>query len=141
MNCKDTHKHIIDYLEDILGENERSEMETHLATCSVCSDKTAFIRSSLGIIEIDKKVKADVEFTASVMNKISSGVSNEKVISLRERLLSVASVAAIVLVALFAGTTLARLATSGHDTEVTSLFAEDMNFEPIESFFLLKDQE
>ena len=141
MNCKDTHKHITDYLEGILGEQERSDMENHLAACSVCSDRVAFIRSSFQVIEIDKRVKTDSEFTASVMHKISSSVSSEKVFSLRTRLLSVASVAAIVLVAVFSGSFLARLATSGYDTEATSLFAEDINFEPIESFFLLKDQE
>ena len=138
MKCKDTHKHITDYLEEILGEQERSEMENHLAACSVCSDRVAFIRSSFEVIEIDRRVKADDDFTRSVMSKIQS---SGKVITLRTRLLSVASVAAIVLVAVFSGSILARLATSGHDTEVTSLFAEDINFEPIESFFLLNDQE
>jgi hypothetical protein len=71
-----------------------------------------------------------------------SGIDSAgRVISLRERFISVASAAAIILVAVFAGTNLARLATSGHNSDDTVLYAEDIYFEPIESFFLLNDQE
>lgn len=138
MNCKETHRNIFDYLDGVLDEHGTREMESHLASCSDCSSRVSFIRSGLDVISVDRIVEPDSEFIGSVMSKIDSP---GRVISLRERFISVASAAAIVLVAVFAGTNLARVATSGHDSDGTVLYAEDIYFEPIESFFLLNDQE
>jgi anti-sigma factor RsiW len=138
MNCKETHRNIFDYLDGVLDEHETAEMERHLTLCSDCSSRVSFIRSGLEVISVDRRVEPDSEFINSVMSGIDSA---GRVISLRERFISVASAAAIILVAVFAGTNLARLATSGHNSDDTVLYAEDIYFEPIESFFLLNDQE
>jgi anti-sigma factor RsiW len=138
MNCRETHRNIFDYLDGVLDEQGTIEMESHLALCSDCSSRVSFMRSALDVISVDSIVEPDTGFTVSVMSKIDSA---GRVISLRERFISVASAAAIVLVAVFAGTNLAKIATSGHDSGDTVLYAEDIYFEPIESFFLLNDQE
>jgi predicted anti-sigma-YlaC factor YlaD len=138
MNCKETQRNIFDYLDGVLDEHNTTEIENHLAICSDCSSRVSFIGSALDGISVERIVEPDSEFTGSVMLKIDSP---GRVISLRERFISIASAAAIVLVALFTGTSLARLASSGQNNEGTLLYAEDVYFEPIESFFLLNDQE
>ncbi|MEZ5000756.1 MAG: hypothetical protein R2744_09915 [Bacteroidales bacterium] len=142
MNCHDINSKVIQYLEGTLNESEKALSDDHIKGCSRCQGYLEFVRGSLGQIEVERQYDADDDFTRAILRKIDR--VPEK--SLRYRLMSVASAAAVIFFAVIAGNNLGRFsATSSSrapgEGDLNVFFADDISLEPIESFFLLDNNE
>jgi anti-sigma factor RsiW len=51
MNCGQTEKKLIAYLDGKLGVAERRQMEAHLVTCAVCQERAAEFRSVWDVLD------------------------------------------------------------------------------------------
>jgi hypothetical protein len=143
MNCIETDKMVIAYLEGSLGDDKSQDFKKHLDGCAKCSDYVAFVRSSLDVIAIDKKVPEGTLVPGKIIEKVGPG----RVIGLnRRKMLQVSAAAAVIAFAVFTGMSLGRYTSSvylsqGNSIENDFLFAGDLSLEPIESYFIINDQE
>jgi len=140
MNCSNEHSDLIFYLEGSLSGERKKSVEEHLRACEECSAFAAILKSTLDIIEEEKKTTTDEDFADRVMAGMHQ--AQAKTIGLFAYIRYAAAAAAIVL-GVFTGLNIARVTTSHPDTvpgepgdEV--YYLNDMYQEPIESFFLLK---
>lgn len=51
MNCRDTEKRLVAYLDGKLSGAERRQMETHLAACAECQERAAGFQSVWGALD------------------------------------------------------------------------------------------
>lgn len=50
MTCRQTVAHLLDYVEDVLGPNERRSLEAHLDECPRCVEFVESYRATPGIV-------------------------------------------------------------------------------------------
>lgn len=144
MDCSRVHKHLIFYIEGSLEADNFSAMEEHLRICNECSSFADMLRASLNVIEQEKKIIDDNDFTGKVMARINSG---ERVVNTYlVRIIRYAAAAAIVIIGVFTGINIAKVASGSGEYRTGELsdeeyYLNDMYQEPIESFFLLKNED
>ncbi|HCC70990.1 MAG TPA: hypothetical protein DEQ09_07565 [Bacteroidales bacterium] len=142
MDCEKVHKDLIFYIEGSLDEETMRSVEDHLSSCSSCAGFADMLRTSLDIIEKEKKIPEDREFTDKVIAGISEERKTGKVTPLVAILRYVAA-AAVIIFGVFTGMNIAKVVSGTGDNVTGAMDDEvyiinDLYQEPIESFFLLK---
>ncbi len=144
MKCSEVHNELIFYAEGSLEKGKSIAVQEHLRKCSTCNSDIELIKASLNIIEEEKKVDEDVFFAGQIIEKMKPAAKYPD--NTVFMFLKYAAAAAVVILGIFTGVNIARLTTGG--TARTSglyydeaYYMNDMDQEPIESFFLLKFEE
>lgn len=144
MKCNDTHRLIIQYLNGDLDRQSIVEIENHLRDCPECDGYVSFTRAAFAVVDSEKRVEPDSSFLDHVFDRLESPVT---IRSYRNKMLSLAAAAAVIVFATFAGMSLARFSSSAYftsvDTSIKSdiLFANEMTIEPFENFFISGEAE
>ncbi len=73
MKCKDLHKNLIFFLEGGLPQKKMEEIQSHLAGCESCAAFAADLKTTLGIIEIEKSPVINPFFYTRVKAKLENG--------------------------------------------------------------------
>jgi anti-sigma factor RsiW len=141
MECSKIHNDLIFFIEGNLDEKISAEIEEHLTACRECSDFAAMLRASLGVIEEEKRIPEDQGFAEKIIAQVEPRERKQKSRSLN--LIRYAAAAAVIILGVFTGMNIARLASGYHEKGMAELSEEayylnDMYQEPIKSFFLLK---
>jgi len=143
MNCTDTEKMALEYLEGGLASDRAKAFEQHLHECERCNDYLLFVKTTLGQVELEKEVSPGISFLENVLEKVSPPA----LLKVKQRkLYQFAAAAAVIIFAVFTGINLGRYSSAGYISqgnpiENDILFAEDISMEPIESYFLINGGE
>ncbi len=141
MKCSEVHKDLIFYIEGDLSPERENALLKHLDSCSECRAYEKMMRQSLGVIKTEKDVPADDEFEGKVLEKMGS--VRIKTYSIAP-LLKYAAAAAVVVLGVFTGMSIANLTTNTSNDKLAEAGEEYYyldEVEPIESFFLITYEE
>ena len=140
MNCSRIHKHLIFYIEGSLDDETVKSVEEHLRLCTYCTAIADKLKLSLGVIEQEKEVLADIEFADKVLIRMHS--EKRPVSAPILSIFKYVAAAAVIIFGVFTGIKLGKVAAGSAEYTSGALSDEeyylyDMYQEPIESFFLL----
>lgn len=141
MKCSEVHKDLIFYIEGDLSPEREKALLKHLDSCSDCRAYEKMVRQSMGVIEMEKDVPADDEFAGKVLEKMAS--ARIKTFSIAP-VLKYAAAAAVVVLGVFTGMSIAGLTTNMSNDKLAEAGEEYYyldEMEPIESFFLITYKE
>ena len=95
MNCKDTKKLMLQFLDDELSSEKTSEIKEHLMVCSDCSDEINRIKQLYGLIDAEKKEFLHNTYLSSkVLNRIKDDKEQESILLKPMRYALIASLSA-----------------------------------------------
>ena len=140
MDCSKVHKNLIFYIEGSLDKEASQSVKEHLDNCNDCSAFADMLQDSLGVIEEERIVHEDSQFTDRVIAGMQQ-VRGEAV-TIRLTVLRYIAAAAVIVFGVFTGINIARV-LSGYDNDMAfdinseAYYVHDMHQEPIERFFLL----
>lgn len=143
MNCKDTNRQMMAFLEGSLPEKERLPVSNHLKECSSCKEFSLFLEKSLSQIDVETDVREDEQFIDEIFRKIDSG--SKQSFGIR-KLIPLLAAASVILFAVFTGINIAKYTSDINMLDRNSanndiLFASEISREPIENYFLINDNE
>ena len=75
LDCEEVVREIWDWLDDELPQHRWSAIQTHLATCTGCSEHVAFARSFLAKVSEPMPVRPDFN---SLKERIRVALSSQK---------------------------------------------------------------
>jgi hypothetical protein len=104
MNCKETEKNIIFYIEHQLPPDKQKELEEHLAKCSKCNAKHQFIQKTLQALENEKKL----DVNPFISTKIIAQTQTKNSKNIFSKILQPVFITSLVIFALFIGYFLAN---------------------------------
>ena len=70
MNCKNTNKNILSYIEGNLSSKQKAEFGNHIQGCEECMQLYSQLKNTYGIIEKEKTKTTDDFFFTRLQNKI-----------------------------------------------------------------------
>ncbi|MEA3496540.1 MAG: zf-HC2 domain-containing protein [Bacteroidota bacterium] len=70
MNCKNTHKNILSYIEENLSSKQKAEFENHIQGCDECMQLYSQLKNTYGIIKKEKSKTTDDFYFTRLQNKI-----------------------------------------------------------------------
>lgn len=70
MNCRDTEKKLVAYLDGKLAGAERRQVETHLAACAVCQERAVGFQSVWGALDELPVVTPSPAFDVRVRGRV-----------------------------------------------------------------------
>jgi Putative zinc-finger len=73
MKCADVEILLCDYLDGTLAPNERAELESHLAGCTLCAEFAQDTRSGLAFLEHVPDVQPPHELLTRIMHQAPAG--------------------------------------------------------------------
>lgn len=136
MNCVLFRDKIDDYLEGILGEDERHFFETHLKDCPDCSELIRIQKAIDRVMAEEKNTEPDFYLTGRIMNQIGNSGMEKR--SALVRVLKPALLAVSLAAAIFAGILIGNFSSSSRGKTVP-LELTLMNDVSIESLNLLNE--
>lgn len=147
MNCKQINNKLIFFIEKSLPDNEIQEIETHIENCDSCKQLFAILKSSLKVIDEEKKVNTNQFLYTRVMQQIENRKKQSSFAPqlLLKKVLQPAFYGAILVVGIGFGVTLGNMVTNQSNNtlannDMEEIFFNDFDQEPIETF-LLNDNE
>lgn len=95
MNCKDTNKLMLQFLDDELSAEKTSEMNEHLMVCSECSNELSRVEQLYSLIEEEKNEFSHNPYLSSkVLNRIKDDKEQESILLKPMRYALIASLSA-----------------------------------------------
>lgn len=139
MDCKTVHSKLIFYLEGSLGNEEAQQVESHLNSCAACKAFADDLKSTLSLIENEKKVEPGPYFYTRLKAKLETRGTASPALHLRRpmQILQPALFSLLLLLGIYAGF---RIGQSGKTYQVAQNqeeiipFLNEMETEPIETF-------
>ena len=77
MKCKNLHKKLIFFLEGDLPAKEMEQIQIHLAECNTCAAFAEDMKTTLGILEIEKSPAVNPFFYTRLKAKLENRASEE----------------------------------------------------------------
>ena len=132
MNCDETRKSMLEFLDGELPEDMSRAVGAHLRSCFRCSEKAAELRASWDLLDLYPAARPSENFTAATVAAFRAVRRRERIASgmRRASLLLAASIMAVLAVFLFDRT--------AEDPGATVAVTED---EVIENLDLIEDLE
>jgi hypothetical protein len=144
MKCKTIHKKLIFFLENELNQKEMKEVADHLYGCHACEEYAGYLKGTLDVIQIEKRVEVSPYFYSRLKNRMikQEDVDMPKsVFWVREKVLQPVMFSLLLMAGVYAGILIGQPSeTSIRDnylvnTEVIP-FLNEMDAEPIENFLM-----
>ncbi|MFC1576273.1 zf-HC2 domain-containing protein [Candidatus Omnitrophota bacterium] len=126
MKCSDIKKMLAEYIDGTLTESNKALVEAHVASCKMCAEEVAFLKTYIKEAGSLEKMKAPADFLEKVHERLERRFSFEKLmrtlfVPIRIKVpLELAGVMATLLLAFFVG----RIVISGIGEGPPAMLAE-----------------
>ncbi len=122
MNCKEVQNNLIFYVDNELDDVKKKIIGEHLQSCEVCREKYEFLKNTMSFIEEQSQQKANPFVTTRILAEIKQ----EKRQSYWAKVLNTVAIAAMLVIAVFAGKLAADFYIyKNQNTAITSIETQD----------------
>ena len=139
MDCKNIENQLLFYIEGELPQEEQNTIEKHLAHCSSCMGKYEFLKTSLQVIESEKKQEVKPFLYTRIQSKLEASVARQQRWVWTPVLATAVLVFGLVIGTFVGKMTMAPRISADSNYEVAYLF-NDTQLESLE-YKLLNDEE
>lgn len=143
MKCKDLHKLMVPFIEKRLTNKEHSEFENHISGCKECKDFLNEFQKTYSLIETEKILEPNPFFYAVLKAKMENKAIKHYGFSyiFLSKIIQPAIFSLILIAGIYTGLKIGKdsyniSVQQKYDTKELSMYLNELNNEPIETFLM-----
>lgn len=143
MDCKNIHKAIVPYIENKLNIELKDEFEKHILECKECKDFLHEFQKTYSLIETEKIKETNPFFYAALKAKMENKATKQYGVThiFLSKILQPAIFTIILIAGIYTGLKIGKNSYNisvqqKYDTKELSMYLNELNNEPIETFLM-----